>query len=283
MDWKAYYQGKPLIVATKHHKEKVIGPIFQQEFGFQYLASDRLDTDLMGTFSGEVERIGSPIEVAREKCQKAMEIHGIDVAISSEGSLGVHPQYLFVPAATEILMFKDRVNDIEITVQLITTETNFSGIEIKAMDELPSFLEQVKFPSHALIIKKSREDVDPIEKGIMDESRLYELVDTYLKSFGSCMLETDMRAMNNPTRMNQIKKLTYQLVEKINSFCPQCSFPGFSIMEVQRGLLCSQCFRPTSSIFKSIYRCQKCLYEEEKFYPAARYLEDPMYCDYCNP
>ncbi|MHA8104720.1 DUF6671 family protein [Aquirufa nivalisilvae] len=283
MNWKAYYQGKPLIIATKHRKEEVIGPLLQKEFGFQYFASNQIDTDLLGTFSGEIERNVSHIQAAREKCQMAMEIHGVDVALSSEGSFGAHPQLMFVPAGTELLMFMDRKNEIEISVQVTSTETNFNWKEVKAIHELPPFLEQVKFPTHALIIKKSREDFAHMEKGINEASRLFELVDKFLKSYGSCILETDMRAMNNPTRMEQIEKLTYQLMDKMNSLCPHCAFPGFSVMEVQRGLLCSQCFLPTQSILKVIYRCQKCFFEQEKPYPSANYLEDPMYCDYCNP
>lgn len=276
------YKGQTLLVATKHQKERVIGPPFQKAFGFQILIGD-LDTDLLGTFSGEIERTLPPIEAAREKCLRVMDSMGSDFAVASEGTFGAHPSYYFVPSGTELLMFKDRKNEVEIWVQSRSTETNYAWMEVQSIHEMATFLERVKFPSHGLIMKNNREDFTSMEKGILDKESLYRLGEEYVEKFGRFFLETDMRAMYNPTRMEQIKLLTQQLIDKINTLCPHCSFPGFSISDVQRGLLCAQCFLPTQSILKTIYRCQKCYYEEEKSYPASKYLEDPMFCDYCNP
>lgn len=276
------YEGQALLVATKHQKEKVIGPLFQKAFGFQIVPGD-IDTDLLGTFSGEKERTLSPIQAAREKCQRAMESMGSDFAVASEGTFGPHPGYYFVPSGMELLMFQDRKNDVEIWVQSLSTETNYGWMEVQSIHEMASFLERVKFPSHGLVMKNGREDFTHMEKGIMDEARLYRFAEEYIEKFGRFFLETDMRAMCNPTRMEQIEILTQQLIDKMNTLCPQCSFPGFSVKDVERGLLCAQCFQPTQSILKTIYRCQKCSFEEEKSYPSSKYLEDPMYCDYCNP
>jgi hypothetical protein len=49
------FQGRKLLVATKHQKEQVIAPILEKEFAVQCYTSDSFDTDLLGTFSGEVK------------------------------------------------------------------------------------------------------------------------------------------------------------------------------------------------------------------------------------
>jgi hypothetical protein len=46
-------------------------------------------------------------------------------------------------------------------------------------------------------------------------------------------VETDMRAMYNPSRMTVIQNATKK--EKINSCCPHCNIPGFGITDAKRG------------------------------------------------
>ena len=99
----------------------------------------------------------------------------------------------------------------------------------------------------------------------------------------SIFVETDMRAMYNPTRMTVIENATKKLVEKINSSCPACQTPGFCVTSSTKGLTCSLCGLPTKSTLSSIYQCQQCEYTKEEMYPHKKTNEDPMYCDFCNP
>lgn len=92
-----------------------------------------------------------------------------------------------------------------------------------------------------------------------------------------------MRAMYNPTRMAVIEKAAQKLADKINSNCPQCSHPGFSVTEVKPGLPCNLCGSTTRSTLSYIFTCQKCSFNKEQMYPHNKTLEDPMFCDYCNP
>ena len=105
----------------------------------------------------------------------------------------------------------------------------------------------------------------------------------FTKNKISCHVETDMRAMYNPTRMKIIKEVSLKLMNKINSFCPSCNNPGFGVVKAKAGLLCSSCSMPTRSVSAHVYNCQKCNYETEKMYPNGKSIEDPMYCDFCNP
>jgi len=92
-----------------------------------------------------------------------------------------------------------------------------------------------------------------------------------------------MRAMYNPSRMRTIAKATEKLVQKIKSLCPECGTPGFGVVETENGLPCSMCSVPTRSTLKHIYRCQKCTFQMDKKYPFDKQVEDPQYCDFCNP
>ncbi|CAN5510883.1 hypothetical protein BH10BAC4_BH10BAC4_23470 [soil metagenome] len=104
------FKGRNLIIATKHQKEKVIAPIVQKYLGVNCIVAENFDTDIFGTFTGEVERADDPIITARKKCLRAMELTGADLAIASEGSFGAHPNFFFVPADDEIILLMDQKN-----------------------------------------------------------------------------------------------------------------------------------------------------------------------------
>jgi len=168
-------------------------------------------------------------------------------------------------------------------VRELSTETNFNGAEIKTEKQLIDFAERVNFPSHGLILRKSREGNIGIIKGVTDWEQLKKHFQQMLENYGVAYVETDMRAMYNPTRMTVIAKATEKLVKKIKSCCPQCNTPGFGITNVIKGLKCSLCGSPTNSTLSYIYACQKCFFTKEEMYPHKKIAEDPTYCDYCNP
>ena len=111
------FKGRKLIIATKHGKEKVIAPFLEQGLGVKCFVAIDLDTDKLGTFTGEVERNDDPLTTARNKCYMAMDLTNCDLAIASEGSFGPHPTIFFIPADDEILIFVDKINGVEIIVR----------------------------------------------------------------------------------------------------------------------------------------------------------------------
>jgi len=277
------FKGRTLLIATKHNKEKVIGPLFEDELGVKCIVPLDFDTDKLGTFTGEIERKEDPITTARNKCLMAMELTGFDMAIASEGSFGAHPSYFFVSADDEFLLFLDKKNGLEIITRELSTETNFNGGEIKSEKELRDFANTAEFPSHGLIIRKKKDDYSEIIKDITDWPTLLKTYRHFSKKEGLAYIETDMRAMFNPTRMKVIEKATQKLVEKIKSCCPKCSTPGFGITDAKTGLPCELCNFPTRSTLSYIYVCQKCSFSKEEKYPKGKKKENPMYCDICNP
>lgn len=277
------YERRELVIATMHKKEDAIAPVLEKVLGVNCIVPKNIDTDQFGTFSGEIERKSSPLEAARMKCYKAMDLTGCDLAVASEGSFGPHPSMFFIPADDELLVLIDKKNNIEIVARELSTETNFNAKEINSIDELKSFAAFVKFPSHALILKVESQQYQQFIKGISDWEILYQKY-FELSSLGhKIFAETDMRALYNPSRMSVIQKATQKLVKKIKSICPQCKTPGFGITDHRDGLPCSLCGFKTRSTLSYISVCQKCSYTKEDFYPNGKTEEDPMYCDMCNP
>lgn len=277
------FRGRTLVIATKHGKEKIIAPLLEQHLGVKCVVPEDFDSDQFGTFTGEIERLKDPVETARQKCEKAMAISGCDLALASEGSFGLHPSFMFVHADSEIILLMAKKHQLEFAVREISTHTNFNGAEIKSYDELQAFAETVMFPSHALILRKSRQSPEDIHKGITDTVRLKKISEDLLSRHRSLFVETDMRAMHNPTRMEVIEKTVHKLLHKLNSSCPRCTTPGFSLVESKSGLLCENCSSPTRSTLSHVLSCQSCGYQEEKLHPHGKAVEDPMYCDVCNP
>lgn len=277
------FQGRKLIIATKHHKEKVIAPLLEKALEVKCFVNEYFDTDVLGTFSGEVERKEDPISTARQKCLMAMEMSNCDLGIASEGSFGAHPSAFFASADDEFLIFIDKKNKIEIIARELSMETNFNGQEITTEKELLDFAKQAQFPSHALILRTSKNDTDHMVKGITDAITLKKAFEELIKNSASIFVETDMRAMFNPSRMKVIKKAAKKLIKKIKNTCPECDFPGFDVTEVKKGLPCDLCGNATKSTLSYLYKCPHCSYSKEEMYPNDKQKEDPMYCDFCNP
>ena len=277
------FSGRKLLIATKHEKEKVIAPLLEMELGVKCIVTENFDTDMLGTFTGEVDRKDDPVTTARKKCLLAMQQYDCDMVVASEGSFGMHPSMFFIYADEEIVLFIDKKSDLEIIAKELSTDTNFNGEEIKSEEQLKDFAERIKFPTHGLIVRKEKEDFTEIVKGITDWEKLKTTYNHFLEKYGAAFVETDMRAMYNPSRMKVIEKATQKLIAQIKSCCPQCNTPGFGITDRKEGLPCSLCGIKTRSTLSYIYTCKKCSYTKEEMYPNKITEEDPMYCDMCNP
>jgi hypothetical protein len=277
------FKGRKLVIATMHKKEQVLSPILERELGVNCMLPDNFNSDQWGTFSGEIERSLDPVETARLKCLKAMELTGCDLGVASEGSFGPHPSLFFIQADDEFIIFIDLKNKLEIICRELSTNTNFNGKVIQSEVELVDFTVLVKFPTHGLILKDAKDHYRHIVKGITNQAELQKAFVYIKEKFGTVYIETDMRAMFNPTRMAVIEVLTKKLIAKIQSTCPECSMPGFAITSALKGLPCSLCGSPTNATLAYISVCDHCNFTQKEEYPNDKTTEDPMYCDRCNP
>lgn len=280
---KTLFSDRELLIVTKHSKELVLGPLFEKEFQLIYKLPIKFDTDSLGTFSGEIERKDSALETLRSKCNIALQEEGMDLALATEGSFGNHPTVFFSPTNDELIMLYDKKNKLEIVERVLSLETNFDAQEIHSYNQLEEFIKKTKFPSHGVILKNKQLGWTKISKGIQDIETLQKAYDYVTKDQSSCFIETDMRALYNPTRMKIIKEVGLKLIQKINAACPNCQFPGFGVVRTEAGLLCNRCQMPTRSTSAHIYQCKKCDFEFIKKFPFKKTTEDPMYCDFCNP
>lgn len=282
-NFAAMFRNRNLVIATKHRKEVVIGPLLEKELGVRYFVPEDFDTDVLGTFSGEIERVDDPVTTLRKKCLMAMEQTNCTLGVASEGSFGPHPHIFFVPANDEMMIFIDRENNLEILARTLSTDTNFNGAEIKNIQQLKDFAETTGFPAHGLILRPAKNDYSSIQKGINNLKQLEAAYNTLAGKYGTVYAETDMRALYNPSRMQVIAQTAEKLVAKIQSACPACSLPGFDVTDMRSGLPCSLCGLPTDSILYHDYACRNCGYQKEVKYPKGKTHEDPMYCNHCNP
>lgn len=279
---KKLLHNRAIAIATMHSKETVIATLLEKSFQLSCSVPE-LNTDFLGTFSGEIKRVDSPLDAARKKCNIAMELTGFDLAIASEGSFGAHPTIPFVHANEELVLLIDRTNNLEIFATELTTDTNFSGCLVTSIEEAVAFSKKAQFPSHGLIIRDQENSSKLLFKGIQDSESFETIISDMLRNQGQAWIETDMRALYNPTRMKAIERATIQLVEKLESQCPSCSTPGFWITERIAGLPCSLCYQPTNSTLAHQYVCSACNFAEEKKYPREIQFENPIFCDVCNP
>lgn len=279
----SFFNGRTLVVATMHGKETVLAPLLEQALGVRCILADNLNTDLLGTFSGETERIDSPYNTALQKCKLAMAQTGCDLAVANEGSFGAHPHIPFVHADHEIVVLLDTQHQLEIAAADISTATNFNGKAIHTGEELLAFAAEAQFPSHGIILKTGPNDLRGMQKGITQKEELLQHFENILNAYGSCYAETDMRAHLNPMRMDVIRSATQKLIHKVFSLCPQCGTPGFDVTEIEDGLPCELCHNPTRSTRSLIYQCVKCGFRKQQLYPHGKQLESAQYCDYCNP
>lgn len=265
-----------------HQKERVIAPLLIDAFNMDPFVVP-INTDTLGTFSGERVRMLSPYETARQKCYWAMAVSGSDMAIASEGSFGPHPTIGFVPANEELVLLVDQKNNCEFYGKTLTTDTNFSGGLVYSRAEAKALLQAMGFPEHGLIVKDSEHGFRQIHKGIQSLEEFESILDTMLETQGRLWIETDMRAMYNPTRMQAIQKATENVIKKMKSECPQCKYPGFWIVEAIKGLKCAWCHGPTQSVQAYRYKCKHCQFEMRKDHLEGKKFENPMYCNACNP
>ena len=287
MDIQTLFNNRVAVLATMHKKERVIAPVLEKELGIKVIVPQNFNTDGFGSFTREIERSGSQIEAARLKAQKALLLTGEKLAIASEGSFAPHPSFPYISCNREIVILIDREQDLEIIGEDLSTDTNHSHIKVSNIKQALEFAQKIGFPEHGLVVmlNENPKNSDEIIKGITTEEELVEAINYSLTKSpdGKVHLETDMRAMYNPTRMKNIEKATYKLLEKINSVCPECFTPGFDIVQRIPGLPCEWCGTPTILIKTAIYKCQKCGFKKEKLFPDNKQFADPSQCMYCNP
>jgi ribosomal protein L37E len=281
------FNNRLAVLVTKHGKEQVIEPLLRQEFNINLQVAGNVDTDLFGTFSGEVERLHNQYDTAKLKINAARQLYAdADLFLASEGSFNPHPEAPVITVNTELILLVDLKNDVEIAAWYKTYNTNIENRKITTAAQLIDFAKAIDFPDNRIILKaKNANGKLQVAKGANTMQQLAEMFDETKKfaTNGIVEAETDMRACYNTLRMESIRLCAINLINAMHSQCNQCGAPGFSVAESKPGLPCEQCGMPTKSILYYVYQCKKCSHKSEVKYPLGKMAEDPMYCDFCNP
>ncbi len=279
------FKGRKLVIATMHAKEQVIAPLLKKHLAVEIVVPKQFNSDQFGTFTRDIKRAGNQLEAARAKLLAAMEIEGVDLGVSSEGSFGEHPSISFAQSNLELLLFIDKKNGYEIRGHYRTSETNIDGEYVATVKEALNFAKKVGFPKHGIIVRKSKDGKSEIYKNIQTKEDLIKTASKMLCSIHTkrIFIESDMRAHKNPTRMKAIAKATEDLIRNIKSLCPKCHSPGFVVVDFEKGLKCSLCGLPTDLPLNDIYQCAICGYNEKRLVTKYGKAANPAQCGYCNP
>ena len=278
------YQDIEAVVTTKHFKT----PLFENEYSRALnwkLQTADLDTDALGTFSGEIERTGSPLETAVKKARMGIEETGIPFGLASEGSVSNDPFVQLLISDIETVVFVDNARDLVISESYRSFEIVALQKEVDTNTDLGEFLMRVDFPNHALIAKiKSPNGKVTAIKGITDDAHLRRAITELAEKSPNkkVTLEPDLRAHFSPTRQVNIKNAAELLLKRISQLCPSCQTPGFGKITYEKGLNCSDCGTLNPEAIKSeVLNCISCPYAEAGKLLAANL--EPRFCPVCNP
>jgi hypothetical protein len=245
-----------------------------------------VDTDVLGTFTGETPRQGTMLETALSKARLGMKATGLPLGLASEGSFAPHPKIWLLPSDCEILVFIDEEEGFFVSEQLITTTTNSGLSRCSSEVEALKFAARSGFPAHFLVVRPvGNDDPDCIRKGIRAEPELRKAVHGAIMQSPAklAQVETDMRAHANPTRMKIIRRLGARLARRLRTLCSVCGCPGFGMTGTEPGLPCAGCGLPTSLVLREIHSCPRCQFDIRLPRKDGLLFSDARHCPFCNP
>ena len=280
------YRNTTAVLATMHGKECAVAPPFVDYLGLTVKPSIGLETDQLGTFSGEIPRHGTMLEVALRKARLGMRAAGLPVGLASEGTFGPHPAVPFFPVGMELLVFVDEGRDLIVHESLVDDATNFAHCEVAPGESIASFLDRIGFPAHGLIVRPNAGDpLQALTKGVTSRTDLERAIQAAgaVSPDGMARLETDMRAHLNPTRMRSLGVLADRLAQRLATPCPACSAPGFGRVGVRTGLLCEACGEPTEMVVAEVFGCVTCDHRDERARGDGARQAPARSCPECNP
>lgn len=278
--------GRSAVLATMHHKERVIAPLLGRFLGLQVQVPAGFDSDRFGTFSRDVARTGSALDAARAKIAAGFaHLPDARVGLASEGSFGPHPELPFVSMGVELVLLVDRDSGLELAGWHGAPAPYATGERITSLSGLRALAARVGFPAQGLVVMGMTGDQPAPERALFKQldthDALEAAVSALLAEHGHAWVETDLRAHRCPRRMRRIARATLALVRAWRSRCPACGQPGFVAGEAVRGLPCAWCLAPTAQARGHRQQCRHCGHAQIR--PVRRMLADPAYCDRCNP
>jgi hypothetical protein len=278
------YAGQRIGLASMHAKEQALAPPFRRVLDAEIVVAPQLDTDELGTFSGDVPRPDALVETCALKAELAFRSLDVDCAVANEGSYGPIDIVPLNPGGVEIMAFLDRRRGIRIIETLTTHRTNWRMLRFAAGD--PNIARAVKaigFPRYGVFVNST--DLSQPVKGLSTVDEVVSAVnrEASRSSDGMALLFSDMRADRNPTRMRVLRALAFKLAKRLERLCPQCHAPGFGSIGNRRGLPCECCGAPTHWVHHEIDGCSVCGHAEARPRKDGRRTAAKLSCASCSP
>lgn len=277
------FKGETVVFATKHGKEEILAPLLA-DIGMTCIQAE-VDTDRFGTFTGEVERTGSVRETLRKKINAAAKIYlNGRFVLASEGSFDPHPILGLVQTDLEFLLLWDRELDLEIYAEFLCPNPIHDERVLGPKDDFRSALKSLGFPEHGVIVHPENRLTSVFKALHRERDVAQAMLDSFMASTtAKVVVADDLRACHNPNRRKAILDAGRLLLDKLKSFCPTCSHPGFATVRGIPGLPCSTCGEPSSVAKAVVCECVKCAFSEERSRPDGKLSIDLSECEFCNP
>ncbi|CAN2190481.1 hypothetical protein MCEMRE196_00546 [Candidatus Nanopelagicaceae bacterium] len=277
------YLGRDVVLTSKHQKLDLFRPHFQSQLEMN-VRELPLDTDLLGTFSGEIERVDSPREAAIKKARMGIQATGIPLGIASEGSIGADPVIPWIQCDYELAVFLDEESGLVISESITSHDIAAATISGRIGDDLSEFLLRADFPRHHLIVRPESNMGSLIVKGISDLASLASAVErcSLESKTGLVRIESDFRALHSPSRQSNISQVADRLAKRVASLCPECNVPGWGRVDYIKGVECSECGEISPErIRQEILGCSGCDFKE--LGEVLKTFIDAAQCLSCNP
>ncbi|WP_100644476.1 DUF6671 family protein [Alteromonas facilis] len=281
-------RGLAAAIATLHDKTRYIQPALRDTLNWSVTTYTELDTDTLGTFSGEVERQQSPVACATAKAIAARQGAQCDIGIGSEGSFQ-SDAFGFATFNEEILVCVDS-DDNPLAIGRAKQPVFVDQITWKLplpsqwQQDVVAFLEELP-PKQACIVAAgdANKRVIAAEKGLYTHTQIITALQQLSTHANATLLELqfDLRAMHCPQRQETLAAAAQDLAKRLTSKCPQCNHRGFVYDTPVSGLPCSQCLQPTAQTKAFSATCSQCNYSNQE--PVAAEYTQPVNCNVCNP
>ncbi|MAD73281.1 MAG: hypothetical protein CML20_00490 [Rheinheimera sp.] len=256
---------------TRHDKARLIAPALSQ-LGWQLTELDSFDTDTLGSFAGEYPRFMTAQECAFRKAALAAELSGRDIGLGSEGSFSVGP-------------FGIGTYNLELICCVNVAE----GWAVTGRFYGPSLARQWQLKD-AAALEQALADVEPGQHLLLQQGHYLKKALTVAQAHnlallrlanGDVTLSYDLRAHLSPQRRLHIQQAADDLARRLQSYCPECSTPGFWPDKALPGLPCEACGVATNLTRHRRACCQHC--GHTTITPVAARHASQQYCQECNP
>lgn len=278
------YAKRRIGLGTMHGKERAVAPPFRRLLAAEVVVAPSLDTDALGTFSGEVPRPDDLVRVAELKAEMVFDRLDVDCALASEGSYGPIDRLPLNTSGLEIMAFIDRKRGVRLVETLVTHRSNWRLMRFEAGNPtVPRALASMGFPEYGVFVIAGSDPSRPV-KDLATVGEVVVAIDREARRSedGRALLIADMRAHRNPMRMKVVRALAWKLARRLGALCPKCGAPGFGPIDSRRGLPCETCGAPTHWIDFEVDGCAACGHAEARPRKDGRRTAPALSCRSCR-